>query len=205
MHIRPEKEVWENDQDRMELMFVANDVKPAQQVATLLTLVGSETYGILKDLITPAKPKDKTYEELCAALEKHFSPPTLTLAERFKFGVRNQKPEESIGDFAKALRRLTTKCNFGNYLDDALCLRFVCGLRDTSTPKRLLVIKDPTFKDVLDTAIKCESAEQHTSLIQDLVANDGGVFQMSRRNTAPNCNNNNRNNRADRNKRSSSK
>ena len=64
----------------MELMFVANDVKPQQQVATLLTLVGSETYGILKDLITPAKPKDKSYEELCAALEKHFSPPKLTLA-----------------------------------------------------------------------------------------------------------------------------
>ena len=63
-----------------------------------------------------------------------------------------------------------------------------------------MLIKDPTFKDVLDTAIKCESAEQHTSLIQDAVANDGSVFQMNRRNTVGRRTfNNNRNNRADKN------
>ena len=53
----PNKEVWENYHERMELWFEANDIKAAQYVPTLLTMNGSETYGILKDLLAPDPKK----------------------------------------------------------------------------------------------------------------------------------------------------
>ena len=148
-------------------------------------MIGADVYGILKDLVAPDRPVEKSYTELVRTLQQHFSPPTLTLAERFKFGIRNQKPGESYAEFATALRRLTAKCEFGTFLDDALCLRFVCGLQDKATQKRLLLLKEPKFKDVLDTAIKCESADHHMELMQDK-SPDSGVFQFKKNNFANN-------------------
>ena len=124
--------------------------------------------------------------ELIAVLKNHFSPPSLILAERFQFGIRNQKVGESVTEFATALRALTAKCEFGTFLDDALSLRFVCGIRDKSTQKRLLLLKNPTFKEVLDTAVKCESADRHMELMNDS-QQEGSVLQMRR-----NPSNNNR-------------
>ena len=170
-------EDWENYQERMEHCFKTNDVKPDQQASALLALIGASTYRILKDLLAPAKPSTKTYAELVTALRDHFSPPTLTLAERFQFGIRNQKVGESITEFATALRALTAKCEFGTFLDDALSLRFVCGMRDKSTQKRLLLLKNPTFKEVLDTAVKCESADRHMEIMHDSTQ-EGSVLQF---------------------------
>ena len=79
----PEKEKWENYQERVELWFTANDVKPANHASTLLSLIGADVYGILKDLVAPDRPVEKSYTELVRTLQQHFSPPTLTLAERF--------------------------------------------------------------------------------------------------------------------------
>ena len=73
----PNNEKWENYHERMEFTFQANDVKAADFATTMLALLGAETYGILKDLVTPDKPKDKNYKELIETLDKHFSLPAL--------------------------------------------------------------------------------------------------------------------------------
>ena len=55
----PNNEKWENYHERMELVFQANEVKAADYGPTMLAPIGAESYGVLKDLVSPDKPKDK--------------------------------------------------------------------------------------------------------------------------------------------------
>ena len=45
---------------------------------------------------------------------------TLVIAERFRFYQRGQKLGESIAEFVADLRRLSIRCEFGEFLDQAL-------------------------------------------------------------------------------------
>lgn len=40
----------------------------------LLTVCGAKTYHILRDLVAPQKPTDKSYAEIVECLKKHFNP-----------------------------------------------------------------------------------------------------------------------------------
>ena len=78
--------------------------------------------------MAPKLPKEKTFDELVAALKGHFEPKPLVIAERFYFHRRAQAEGESIKEYMAELRRLTTHCEFGAFLDEALRDRLVCGL-----------------------------------------------------------------------------
>ena len=45
--------------------------KPA---GILFNLIGAKTYGLLRDLVVPAKPKEKALSELTKTLRTHFEP-----------------------------------------------------------------------------------------------------------------------------------
>ena len=56
-------------------VIIANKVTDdALKRATLLSVIGPRTFKLLWNLITPAKPGDKTYAELVEVLTDHFSP-----------------------------------------------------------------------------------------------------------------------------------
>ena len=54
---------WEAYQERLEMFLHANAVAEGQRVATLLTVIGGTAYKIVRNLVAPASPKDKTYTE----------------------------------------------------------------------------------------------------------------------------------------------
>ena len=126
-----------------------------------LSVVGGATYGVLRNLLAPANPKDKTFEEITTALQAHFEPKTLVIAERFHFHRRNQAPEESVNDYVAELRRLATNCAFGAYLEEALRDRLVCGLRNESVQKRLLAEADLTLARAVQIAQGMEAAHKN--------------------------------------------
>ena len=57
----------------------ANGVKSENQVAVLLTAIGPETYGLLRNLLTPEKPDARSYEELVEILNSHLHPKPLVI------------------------------------------------------------------------------------------------------------------------------
>ena len=66
---------WEEYIERLEQYFVANDIKDTDLVkrkrAVLLSSVGQRTYALIKTLLAPLKPTDKSYDELVKLVKDH--------------------------------------------------------------------------------------------------------------------------------------
>ena len=115
--------------ERAQLFFEANDVAEAKRVAVFLSVIGGSTYKLLRDLLAPTLPKEKTLDEIVDTLKQHYEPKPVVIAERFRFHRRQQAAGETVKDYVAELRRLATHCEFGSFLNEALRDRFVCGLR----------------------------------------------------------------------------
>ena len=59
-----------------------------------------------------------------------------------------------MSEYVAELRRLATTCEFGTFLNEALCDRLVCGLREKAMQRRLLA--EPN----LDLTKACEFIAQ---------------------------------------------
>ena len=144
--------------ERVSLFFDANGVPADKQVSTLLTVIGPGNYGIIRSLVAPALPKEKSYDQLVAVLVNHFQPKPLVIAERYRFYQRCQAPGETVQDFVADLRRLAITCDFGEFLDQALRDRFVCGLKSEQIQKVLLAEDSLTIDRALELAQAKEAA-----------------------------------------------
>ena len=104
--------------------------------------MGPQTFKLLQNLITPAKPGDKTYAELVEVLTDHFSPKQSEIVQWSKFYSRSRKPGESISSYVAELWALAGLCNFGGTLDVMIRDRLVHGVNDNSIQKCLLTEGD---------------------------------------------------------------
>ena len=159
------QESWETYVERVQHFFAANDVDDEHKVPTLLSLIGSKTYSLLKDLLLPEKPADKNFEEIVSTLQKHLNPKPLEIAERFRFYKRNQQEGESVLSYVAELKKLTTHCNFGGSLEETLRDKLVCGLNNQQIQKRLLAEPKLKFSKAVDIAVAMETATRDATEI----------------------------------------
>ena len=101
---KPENEKIAAYLERVQLFFEVNGIDKDKQVPVLLTVIGSTNYALLSNLVSPGKPKDKTFAQLAEVLRSHFDPKPLVIAERFHFHRRDQAPGESISNYVAELR-----------------------------------------------------------------------------------------------------
>ena len=162
--------------DRVECYFCSKDIgvvpssaSAAQKAAvekkmsaTFITLIGKESYTVLKDLCYPDNPKDLKFKELVEKMRNHYSPKVNVAAETFRFQECSQEEGESVKDFANRLKRLAASCDFGTHLSRALRDQFVRGLRSRNLTKKLLV-ENKSFSQALDMAIAEEVAEANAA------------------------------------------
>ena len=131
------EEKWSNYVERLQQFFIVNDIKDdKKKTAILLSVIGASTYALLKNLVSPVCPSEKSFKEINEVLKNHFEPAVLVIAQRFKFHKREQQPGESANVFYSELKSLSQSCDFGQFLDEAIRDRFVCGLRDDKIQKR---------------------------------------------------------------------
>ena len=57
---KPEEESVAAYLEQIELFFVANNIEERKQVTVFLSVVGANTYTLLRDLVFPAKPKESS-------------------------------------------------------------------------------------------------------------------------------------------------
>ena len=121
------EESWTHYIERLEQYFLANEVDEAgKKQAILLSVCGSKTYALARDLLQPVRPAEATFKKIVDTLDKHFSPRPSEIVERFKFHSRNRN-------------RMFIVCNITNTKRPKLCLLFVIFM---ISGYRLAVIKD---------------------------------------------------------------
>ena len=72
---------------------------------------------MLRDLLAPTKPQEKSFAELSTTLKNYYEPKPIVITKCFHFHRRNQASGESVAEHVAELRHLATHCQFGNYLE----------------------------------------------------------------------------------------
>ena len=76
---------------------MANIRKEAEQKRpVLLSGLGAQTYVLVRNLLSLNEQGDCSYKDLIKLLKNNFQPKTSETMQRWKFTVRNMKPDESV-------------------------------------------------------------------------------------------------------------
>lgn len=166
-------QAWEEYCEIMEHFFIANNIDGEdKKKSILLSVVGAQTYSLIRNLLNPTKPGEKTFAQLVTLLKNHFNPKPSEIVQRFKFDSRMRKPTESVAEYVAELRKLSQDCNYGETLSQMLRDRLVCGINDDRIQRRLLSETALTFESALSIAQAMESANKN---VQDLQMKVGAM------------------------------
>ena len=95
----PSTELFTAYLERLEQFFIANSIGQCsadasqeviaaadkEKVAVFISVLGKNSYAILRDLCSPDSPKDKSFSQLCDKLKDHYKPKRLEVAETYRF------------------------------------------------------------------------------------------------------------------------
>ena len=151
-------EQWSSYTERFEYFVLANKIKDDVLVPTFLSVMGGKTFNLLRSIVQPEKPGDKSYREIVTILKEHYAPKPLIIAERFRFHKRNQEEGESVSQFVAVLKQLSEHCEFGLSLSDTIRDRMVCGLCSEAIQKRLLTDANLTLEKAIEISTSMEIA-----------------------------------------------
>ena len=116
--------------------------------------------------MTPAKPGDKTYEELVEVMTQHHNPPPSEIVQRYKFHTRQRQPGETIAKYVSELRSLVQTCRFGTTLETMIRDRLVCSMNNDHIQRRLLSETELDLKKALELALRMETAAKNVRELQ---------------------------------------
>ena len=128
-----------------------------------MTVLGAKAYSLLRTIIAPEKPAEKTYQQLLDAMKSYVDPKPIVIAEHFRFHHRNQNEGETLTQYLAQLRKLTEHCEFRDNLEEALRDRLVCGMLSVPIQKRLLAEKELTLQKAMEIAQTMEAATKQSS------------------------------------------
>ena len=149
-------EEWVTYIERLEQYFAANEIADnGKKRAILLSACGAATYRLIRTLVSPSKPGEKSFTEIVKLVSDHHNPKPSAIMQRFKFNCRIR---ESVAEYVTSLRHLAEHCEYGQFLDDMLRDRIVRGINDAQTQRRLLGEAGLTLKGAFEIALAMESA-----------------------------------------------
>ena len=160
----PETESINSYLERADLYLKASSMVEAETVPVFLSAIGLSAYTVLRDLCRPALPETKNYEQLQHLLKQQYDPKPLFIAERFYIGQRNLAEGESIADYITELRLTSANCEYGEFLNQALCDRFVAGLKSEGLQRLFLSEEKLTFAQAVQKAKVFEVAKHSSTL-----------------------------------------
>lgn len=158
---------WNEWLERLEIHFVEiGATEDNIKVSTLLKMIGSEPYTLLRALCDPVLPAKKSYKELCDLLNTHYLPPVIVFRERVTFYAARKEPSESVTAWYARVKSLALLCKFSN-LDQHICDKFVVGLATDEKIFDKLCEEDETltlanaFKKALIQETKAKSKQSN--------------------------------------------
>lgn len=104
---------WETFVEQLEFYIVEKNIQDdKKKVSTLVTRVDQETFKLIKQLMSPDKIIDKTFEQVVKVMNAHFKPKPSEVMERCKFHLARQEASESITDYVAKLKKTSTPLQF---------------------------------------------------------------------------------------------
>ena len=131
----------ENWLERLNEVILATqpeNVSDRKKVSLLLAHIGQKGYKLLKSYCLPELPNTKSFDQLRTVLIEHLAPKPTVTAERFKFNMLNQLPNEGLALYMSRVRERAALCGFNENYDQMVRDRFICGLKDERTRSSLL-------------------------------------------------------------------
>ena len=71
--------------------------------AILLSVCGPTTYQLIRNILAPVKPTERTFAQLVEVVEQHRNPKPSVIAQRYNFNTRKQQPGDSISAYTAEL------------------------------------------------------------------------------------------------------
>ena len=178
-------EDWTEYEERLGHFFSANDItEEAKKRSILLSVCGAKTYKLIRNLATPRKPGDMSYDDIVLLVANHHNPKPSVIVQRFKFHSHFRRQGQSVANFVAELRQLSEHCEFGAVLDDMLRDRLVCGINDNAIQRRLLGETPPlTFQKAFDISHGMEMAAHDAKDIQKGNGSQTGAVYQVRKET----------------------
>ena len=174
------EEGWTHYIERLEYYFLANRIQGADKKrAVLISVMGPQAYKLLRSLIAPAMPNEKTFQQLVDILQGHYNPRPLEIMQRFYFNSRVRQAGESVATYLASLRALAQHCKFEGTLEAMLRDRLVVGVDDIVLQRRLLAEPRLTLKKAMEIALAHETALKNAKAIQGANGNPQVVNQVT--------------------------
>ena len=84
-----ENDSWVEYTERVKQYFAVNEITDNHKKrAILLSVCGAKTYKLIRNLVNPRKPPDKSFAELVTLVKNHLNPRPSSIVYRFKFNSR---------------------------------------------------------------------------------------------------------------------
>ena len=148
-------EDWVSYTERLAQYFIANGIgtdADDKHKAILLSGCGASTYQLIRSLVAPAKPPEKTFAELVKVVQDHHQLRPSIIVQRFHFHNCTRQPGISVGEFVAQLRKLSEFCDSGETLNDMLRDCLVCGCNDDRPQCKFLVETTLSIDEALTLA-----------------------------------------------------
>ena len=95
---------WVEYTERVEQYFAANEITDNHKKrAILLSVCGAKTYKLIRNLVNPRKPTEKSFAELVTLVKNHLSPRPSLIMYRFKFNSPFRQQGETIQQYVAEL------------------------------------------------------------------------------------------------------
>ena len=142
--------------------MAANGITDASRKrSALLALIGLTTYTLFRNLDSPAKPGNMSYDQIIAMMKDHFCSTPLESIQCQRFYSRSRKPNETFAAFVSELHSIAKFCSFGANLEEMLKDRIVCGINNVRIQQHLLSEKTLTFDTAVQQAQSVETAAKN--------------------------------------------
>ncbi|KAH7932379.1 hypothetical protein HPB51_029322 [Rhipicephalus microplus] len=102
----PKTQNFEPYLERFEHLVTASEIVEAKRLPVLLTVIGPQAHEVLRSLVVPEVPGQKSYEDVKRLLKEQYSTISSVIAERCKFNRRVQQEGENVEAFIKELKHL---------------------------------------------------------------------------------------------------
>ena len=85
-------QTWEEYSEILEQFFVANEiVEEGKQRPILISVVGPQTYSVMRNILSPTKPSEKIYKQPVEMIKNHFNPKPSEIVQRFDSRTKSRQ------------------------------------------------------------------------------------------------------------------